>query len=166
MNEETNECSLQKEVTCPRCHIAFDAVSLAKKRGGGAVQARAARLVPLPTRTIAKEFAAVAALAHAERIDDRRRAIFERAARKMRGGAAAAAFDADAALALRARALHAAEHHAAAAYLAKARAPRAASVMLSAWEALRTAVQEERDEKRASRALEGLKEVLKEAGIV
>ncbi|KAF8385618.1 hypothetical protein PRIPAC_74760 [Pristionchus pacificus] len=157
----------QKEVTCPRCHIAFDAVSLAKKRGGGAVQARAARLVPLPTRTIAKEFAAVAALAHAERIDDRRRAIFERAARKMRSGASAAsAFDADAALALRARALHAAEYHAAAAYLAKARAPRAASVMLSAWEALRTAVQEERDEKRASRALEGLKEVLKEAGIV
>ncbi|GMS80986.1 hypothetical protein PENTCL1PPCAC_3161, partial [Pristionchus entomophagus] len=154
----------QKETTCPRCHIAFDAVSLAKKRGGGAVQARSARLVPLPPRTIAKEFAAIAALAHAERVDDRRRAIFERAARKMR--TSASAFDAEAALALRAAALHAAEMRAAGAYLAKTRAPRAAAVALAAWEALRTAVQEEKDEKRAMRALEGLKEVLKEAGSI
>ncbi|GMT12573.1 hypothetical protein PFISCL1PPCAC_3870, partial [Pristionchus fissidentatus] len=154
----------QKETTCPRCHIVFDAVSLQKKRGGGSIVARNARLVALPTRTIAKEFAAVAAAAHAERLDDRRRAVFERAARKMRGEAGA--FAADAALALRPTALHAAEMLAADAYMAKARAPRAAAQMMCAWEALRTAVQEEKEEKRAVRALDALKEILKETGTI
>ncbi|GMR59738.1 hypothetical protein PMAYCL1PPCAC_29933, partial [Pristionchus mayeri] len=152
----------QKETTCPRCHIAFDALSLVKKRGGGSIQARAARLFPLPTRTIAKEFASVAALAHSERVDDRRRAMFERAARKMRG--CSSAFDAESALAIRASALHAAEMAAAGAYLARGRSPRVAAMIVSGWERLRTAAQEEKDEKRATRALQSLKEILKENG--